>query len=120
MQVKALKTFSGRMGLIRTGEVITVEDRYGNQLIRNKLVEPHTPVLSKPESNKNLGDAPERKDDEGNPEDNQGNDEGSAASSQSQNADDGKEANSSDEQQGGGKGKPVSSPRRARRSRKTT
>lgn len=120
MHVRALKTFSGRMGLIRTGEVFTVDDRYGKQLMNNKLVVPHEPEQPKPETDKNLGDAPENKGGAGGEDDGGGNASGSDASSQSQNADAGKTDDTSAEQQGGGKAKAVSSPRAGRRSRKKT
>lgn len=41
MQVKALKSFSGKLGFIRAGRgPFTLPDQYANDLIRNGLVEP--------------------------------------------------------------------------------
>src|SRR5690606_17448471 len=73
-----LKTFNGRLGLIRAGVVITVDDRYGKQLIANRLAEVHVPRTNGPdnasqpgpESNTDLGGPQSMKDgDEGNAED---------------------------------------------------
>lgn len=114
MQVRALKTFNGRIGLVRTGEVITVDDRYGKQLVSNKLAAPHKPGDKAPESNKDLGDAPSNKDanDEG--------DGGGNGTESSQDEDDGEKDDSKGEQQAGGKGRAVSSRQVGRRSRKKT
>lgn len=77
MQVKALKTFNSRQyGLIRTGTVITVSDRYGQQIIKSRLAERHTPKANEPDNgeqpapddNRDLGEAPRQKDVGGNGE----------------------------------------------------
>lgn len=39
MQIRALRTFGGQYGVIRTGIVLTVDDRYGGRLIANGLAE---------------------------------------------------------------------------------
>lgn len=39
MQVKALKSFQGRHGYIRAGQVVNLEDSYARALAANKLVE---------------------------------------------------------------------------------
>lgn len=77
MQVKALKTFNSRdYGLVRTGTILTVSDRYGNQIIKSRLAEKHKPKANEPDNgenlgpddNRDLGHAPQRKVDEGNGE----------------------------------------------------
>lgn len=40
MQVRALKSFEGRHGFIRAGQVVNLEDGYARDLMKNKLVEP--------------------------------------------------------------------------------
>lgn len=78
MQVKALKTFQNKIhgvqptGLVRAGLVLTVPDRIGHQWIRSKLAAPFNvddvvaqrKMTPGPDDNKNLGDAPEQKDDD--------------------------------------------------------
>jgi hypothetical protein len=77
MQVKALKTFNSRdYGLVRTGTVLTVSDRYGQQVIKSRLAERHKPKSNEPDNaetpnpddNRDLGEAPQRKAVEGNGE----------------------------------------------------
>jgi len=66
MQVKALKTFAGRQGLIRHGMVITVPNPYGNELIRSGLVEAfdaapmNAAIPEAPETKNSQGDAKAR------------------------------------------------------------
>jgi hypothetical protein len=141
MQVKALKTFNGRLGLIRAGVVITVDDRYGKQLIANKLVEVHVPRTNGPdsafqpgpESNTDLGGPQSTKDgDEGNAEDDdqdgssdedevdqdeETTDEGTESK---RSPDDGLAAASSEVLRAGGRGQRSSSRQAGRRSRKKT
>jgi hypothetical protein len=80
MQVKAVKTFTNKVhgvqpsGLVRTGIVLTVPDRIAMQWIRTGLVvehrafgdapNPFRPTQLEPDDNKNLGDAPDHKDDD--------------------------------------------------------
>lgn len=117
MQVRALKTFSGRQGLVRAGQVVTVDERYAKQLLAGKLVEPHRPDYPlKPESDKNLGDAPEKKDgDEGNESRGESNDSTSSQGQESSATED-----SSAAQPAGGRRRPLSSQQVGRRSRKKT
>lgn len=127
MQVKALKTFNGRLGLIRAGVVITVDDRYGKQLIANKLAEIHVPRTNGPDSASQLG--PESNTDLGGPQSTKGGDEGNAedddqdGSSEDESKrspDDGLVAVSSEVPRAGGRGQRSLSPRAGRRSRKKT
>lgn len=139
MQIRALKTFNGRLGLVRAGVVITVDDRYGNQLIANGLAAKHNPDANAPQSatqpgpdaNTDLGGPKSTKGegDEGNGEDDDG-----AGSSDEADGEDGKseatgsqpdpesgEADSSKAgRRGGGRARPLSSQQVARRSRKKT
>ncbi len=43
MQLRALKSFEGRMGYIEHGTVFTAPDGYASSLLRNRLVEVFTP-----------------------------------------------------------------------------
>lgn len=145
MQVTALKTFAGKMGLVRTGMTITVDERYGKQLIKSKLAvlagaqtsNPNDPGLH-PDRNTNL-DGPESTKDDEDDEDDEGNefegddpedessDEPDAESSEttdeqgsSQEPDSGSGRSSSAGRRGGGRARPLSSQQVARRSRKKT
>lgn len=61
MQLRALKTFNSKqIGLVRDGMIITVNDRYGAQLVKSKLAE------LTPDSNKSLPGPDRRKVDAGN------------------------------------------------------
>lgn len=145
MQVRALKTFNGRLGLIRAGVVITVDDRYGKQLIANKLAEVHVPRTNGsdsafqpgPESNTDLGGPQSTKDgDEGNAEDDdQDGSSGDEVDQDEETTDEettdeetesqrdqesGSTGDSSVGRRGGGRGRQSSSPRAGRRSRKKT
>lgn len=55
-QIRALKTFQGRHGLVRAGSIITVQDSYAAQLIRNGLA-----AMTQAPENKALPGAPENK-----------------------------------------------------------
>jgi hypothetical protein len=142
MQVTALKTFAGKMGLVRTGMTITVDERYGKQLIKSKLAvlagaqtnNPDDPTLQ-PERNTDLGGPESTKDDEddeGNeeegddPED-ESSDEPDEESSEttdeqgsSQERGSGSGRSSSADRRGGGRARPLSSQQVGRRSRKKT
>jgi len=62
MQVKALKSFQGRHGYIRAGQLVNLEDGYARDLAKNKLVE--LPAEGdggpKPENRQAAGRAPYR------------------------------------------------------------
>jgi len=71
MQVRAERSFSGRMGYIEHGTVCTLPDGYAQDLIRNGLVSRFVPsnlageddkADREPPDNRNLGDAPRNKD----------------------------------------------------------
>lgn len=108
MQVRALKTFNGRLGLIRAGVVITVDDRYGKQLVNNRLAVVHEPQRLEPD---NAGDpGPDLNADLGGPQSSKGEgDEGNAADDDS--------AGSSDEADGDHDETEAETPTRSRRSR---
>lgn len=121
MQVEALKTFNGRLGLVRAGMIITVDDRYGSQLIKNRLARVHVPRSLEPDRNADLGGPDRTKEGggEGNgfgagPEDD--NPPPEEASSQ-QDPESGSTEDSSAGRRGGGWGRRSSSPRAGRRSR---
>ena len=62
MQIRALRTFNSKYGLIRTGIVTTVDDRYGNQLIRSGLAAMVKPDEQRePDANAALPGAPQTK-----------------------------------------------------------
>lgn len=128
MQVKALKTFNGRLGLIRAGTVITVDDRYGKQLINNKLAEKHAPAPLEPESNTDLGGPPSTKDGDLGNDDGEGDEDedhsedsppGDETKSQLEQGS-GSTESSSAGRRAGGRAKPLSSQQVGRRSRKRT
>lgn len=124
MQVKALKTFAGKYGPIRTGMIVTVDERYGRALLGRNLVvavgaQTSDPGLLEPERNTDLGGAPETKGDAGN--DDVGDDPSEAQpEDSSHNQDTGSEIDSSEDPPTAGWGRRSSSPRAGRRSRKKT
>lgn len=114
MQVRALKTFDGRLGLVRTGAVITVDKQYGNQLIRSGLAALFIPSNLEPDSNVAL-DGPNSTKNEG--------DEGNESSDEaglSHDRDDGSMEDSSAGPRAGGRAKLSSAQLQGRRSRKRT
>lgn len=123
MRVIATKTFAGKMGLIRGGSIITVDDRYAQQLISNKLAlrhegpDPDMKALGGAPENKDLGGAPSNKG-EGDVGGNERSDDRESTSSQDQEP--GKAGDSSAGQPAAGRMPPVSSRQVGRRSRKKT
>jgi hypothetical protein len=124
MQIRALKTFMGRNGLIRTGLVVTVDDRYANQLITKGLVARHVEPIG-PKSNAAIDEAPQKKIDEGD-DSGKGQKEQSSAGSEieetapSPSPENGSGTTSSEDQPEGGLVTRSPSRRRARPSRKKT
>lgn len=120
MQIRAIKTFNGRMGLIRDGMIVTVEDKYGNQLVRSGLAVVHTPPdIIEPTRNAAIP-APDRVagkvSGDDNAESSQADDSGETTSELSQAS--GQEDDSSEDRPAGGRRRRSSSQRRAPRSRK--
>lgn len=132
MQVRALKTFSSNFGivgapkqLIRTGLVITVPDGYGKRIIASKLAEPHNPLSpAQPTRNTALNGPPAVKSDadQGDAGWSEANELGeeTTADESSQDREDSSMADSSEGRQADGKGRPASSRRVGRRSRRKT
>lgn len=58
MQIRALRTFGGKQGLIRAGIVVTVDDRYGARLIAQRLAA----KMSLEPLNMAISEAPENKE----------------------------------------------------------
>lgn len=116
MQVLALKTFAGKLGLIRAGTVVTVDDRYGGNLIARNLAVLHTATPLAPEKNASLP-GPERV---------KGNDEGrdgdapNRGTNTEPSQESGSEENSEGAHQTDGQDRPSSSRRAGRRSKKKT
>jgi|SRR5690606_4711292 len=124
MQVEALKTFNGRLGLVRTGMIITVDDRYGSQLIKNRLARVHVPMPLEPDRNADLG-GPDRTKEGGG----EGNGSGAGSeddnpspeeTSSQQDPESGETDASSEVPRAGGRGQRSSSRQAGRRSRKKT
>lgn len=133
MQVRALKTFNSRdYGLIRTGVVITVSERYGRQIVQKGFAEVHEAESREPDNvgdpgpddNRDLGQAPKRKEPEGNAEGSDGDDshdpETEVATSSERSQDDGSTESSVEVPQTAGRRQLLSSRQVARPSRKKT
>lgn len=143
MQVRAIKTFNSNLGvsgapkqLVREGLVITVSDRYGQQIIASRLAVKHVPRENKPERDTDLGGPDKTKKaapegDLGNGED----DENAGSSDEpngeeetdeteetesSQDQESGEDESSSEDRRTAGRTRRSSSQRPARRSRKKT
>lgn len=122
MQVRALRTFNSKnFGLIRDGMIVTVDDRYGNQIIKSGLAERHVPDAGdplQPQNDKSLPGPDKTKDDDaGNGErDDDTNDSSRTNETSSEHApESGETESSSAGRRGGGRKKRSSSRRQAPR-----
>lgn len=119
MQIRALKTFAGHLGLIRAGTVITVDSTYGSRLIANGLAAVHDIELLSPDRNVAHESAPIVKADEGNTVDDiVGSSSGNQTDEQKLNRARGATGNSSEDSPADGGGRRSSSRRAGRRSRR--
>jgi hypothetical protein len=66
MQVRALRSFRGRLGMVRAGLVLTVEDTYGRALVRQRLAEEVKLAVAAAPVNAAVRRAPETLEPEGN------------------------------------------------------
>lgn len=121
MQILAVKTFNNnkKLGLVRAGMVITVDERYGLQLIRRKLAKPFNPAVPvAPPQNASLP-GPDKVKEEGDEGNGAGDDDSDETLSQ-QSPESGSTESSSVVRRGGGRRAQSSSQRPARASRKKT
>ncbi len=125
MQIRASKTFNGRLGLIRTGTVVTVPDNYARDLISKGLATRHVPGVNEPQQNTDLGGAPSTKDgdlgnEDGDDDDHSEDSPSPDEASSKQSEESGSAESSSAARKGGGRTRPLSSQQVGRRSRKRT
>lgn len=117
MRIRALKTFMSKHGLVRTGIVTTVDDRYAQALIRGRLAVEAKFEENLPEANAALPHAPHTKVVVGNVEGEAGNQDEHLPQDEPD-QEDGMDASADSESDG--MENESSSRRRAPRSRKKT